>query len=147
MSWENARQRCMGFSSCDGGVGDLMSITSEAENNFASLLRAASNMANPAPSVWLGGTDAGRENQWTWTNGQQWQYTNWEQGQPNNQGGAENCLRYPGQRSVNQWDDWDCFTELPFVCHLYEHPGNAAGQPGQGQPGQGGRPAFLIGHH
>lgn len=146
-SWEAARAICNGFSSCDGGVGDLVSITSEAETTFLALLRQASNMANPAPSFWTGGNDQLRENAWQWSNGQMWQYTNWEQGQPDNRGGSEDCMRFPGQRSVNQWDDWDCFTELPSVCHLLveepTHGGQNPNQPGQGGPGQ--RPAFIYG--
>lgn len=36
------------------------------------------------PGVWLGGSDASQEGQWTWSNGESWSYTNWLQGEPNN---------------------------------------------------------------
>nr|AJT58574.1 SM21 protein [Ophiomastix wendtii] len=141
-TWEAARDHCSGFSSCVGNsIGNLVSIGSQAENDYVKLLRESSILATPAPSIWTAGNDRIREGNWQWANGQPWDpttgYANWEQGQPNNQGGAENCLRFPGQRSVDQWDDFDCLTELPYICHLFAEP---AAQP---QPPV--QPRFLYG--
>ncbi len=146
-NWEDARQHCMSFSSCEGGTGDLVSIGTPKENGFLTLLRKGSVLNTPAPSFWTGGNDQMREGQWQWSNGQPLTggFVNWEQGQPNNQGGAENCLRFPGQRSINQWDDWDCFTELPYVCHLYEAPQQPGNPNNPNNPNQPGRPAFIYG--
>jgi len=140
-NWQEARNHCMSFTACGGsGIGDLAVITNQPANDFIKLLREGSVLQPPAPSVWLGGTDAMQENRWQWSNGQPWQYANWAPGQPNNQGGAENCVRFPAERSVDQWDDFDCMTQLPYICHLFEDP-MAAQQPGAG----GQRPAFMYG--
>jgi len=143
-----ARAHCMGFTACGGsGVGDLAIIPNQAANDFMKLLRESSTLAGSGsvPSIWLGGTDDPIENNWRWTNGQPWGFVNWAQGQPNNQGGNQDCLRFPADRTVDQWDDWDCMTALPYVCQLFDDPKQNM-QPGFGTPGTPGqRPAFMYG--
>lgn len=155
-NWQDARTHCMGFTACGGsGVGDLAVITNQAANDFIKLLREGSVLASPAASVWLGGTDRPLQPPrpgtrpvqpvWRWANGLPFLYTNWAVGQPNNQGGNEDCLRFPSAQSVHMWDDFDCMMELPYICHLYEDP--FAGQQPGGQPGTGAgqQPRFLYG--
>lgn len=132
-TWEAAKTQCQGFSSCVGNsVGNLVSIDDVQDNEFVKLLREASTLATPAPSIWIGLNDRTLPNTFTWSRtGMRATYTNWETGQPNNQGGSEDCVRFPGATSVDKWDDFDCLTELPFICQMYEAPQFT---PGQGQP-------------
>jgi expansin (peptidoglycan-binding protein) len=86
-----------------GMQGYLATITSEAENTFASALAPA--------EAWLGGSDEAVEGTWRWMNGpedgQEFTYTNWANGEPNNVGGGEDYLHtnhanIPGHK----WNDY-----------------------------------------
>lgn len=152
-TWEAAKDHCAQFSSCVGNsIGSLSSIESQNENDFIKNLRESSILAQPAPSCWIGLNDRVVENTFAWANGRPYVrvpnpaspvpgFTNFERGQPNNQGGAEDCVRMPGQTSIDKWDDYDCLQQLPYICHLY-----ADSTPPQGAPTQPGfRPAFIYG--
>ncbi|XP_014087409.2 C-type lectin 37Db [Bactrocera oleae] len=41
-------------------------------------------------------------------------FENWQLGQPDNKGGNQRCSRLYVD---HQWDDVDCFTEFPVICH------------------------------
>lgn len=144
-TWMEARQHCMTFSSCgaQGGIGDLSIVPNEQVNGFAKLIREMYTVVSPAASIWLGGTDAGSENRWRWVNGQPFSFSKWAQGQPDNRVNNEHCLRFPSDRTMDQWDDFDCNTQLPYVCQFYEDPMVNPNTPQT--PGQGGRPFNLYG--
>ena len=127
--------------------GYLARIDSAAENQ--AILEAVvshlspAQLANSIPSdgsetafVWLGGSDAGREGQWTWANNGDpfWKgdfngapvngrYTNWGI-QPDNAGGAENALAmslagwpepFYDLGEIGQWNDLEAGNKLVYV--------------------------------
>ena len=81
--------------------------------------------ASNGVSVWLGGTDKAKENNWIWTDGTPFRYRKWGKQQPNNGNKAgvssmflpgetkENCLT---QEEDEWWHDVPCSRELPFIC-------------------------------
>ncbi len=86
-----------------GMTGYLATITSAAENQFASVTVAQGRTA------WLGASDDGQEGVWTWRNGpengQQLTYFNWETSEPNNCCGGENYLQTNFASSNGGWND------------------------------------------
>jgi len=96
--------------------GDLVSITSDAENNFvfqASLSIWAANGGGP----WLGGYQdvhardfAEPAGGWRWTSGEPWSYTSWNCTNPSNTEGNENVLNFGinwtcGSTPFPAWND------------------------------------------
>ena len=130
-----------------GDAGYLARIDSAAENQAilaavsthlspAQLANSIPNDGSEAAFVWLGGSDAEREGQWTWTNNGDpfWQgdfngspvggrYTNWGI-QPDNAGGAENALAmgladwpepFYDLGATGQWNDLEASNQLVYV--------------------------------
>lgn len=86
-----------------GMQGYLATVTSDAENTFASIVVANGSLA------WLGGSDAGAPvNDWTWRNGpeagQAFTYANWNAGEPNNCCGGEDYL-HTNFGAAAAWND------------------------------------------
>jgi hypothetical protein len=85
---------------CQDAGGNLVSIGSEAENEFVAQLHDGEH--------WLGATD-GRADMspgvgpYLWLNGEEWLYSDWEEGQPN---------AYKVDCPVD--DDADCFEHCAF---------------------------------
>jgi len=78
---------------CPGPGGDLVTITSAAEQTFivsalfggvADPVAKTVNTPGLIGSWWIGATDAASEGTWTWVTGETWSYTNWGAGQPDN---------------------------------------------------------------
>lgn len=86
-----------------GMTGYLATLTSAAENQFASLTVAQGNTA------WLGATDNGVEGQWVWRSGpeagQTLTYLPWRSGEPNNCCGGENYLQTNYDYNTALWND------------------------------------------
>ena len=130
-----------------GDPGYLARIDSAAENQAileavvshlspAQLANSIPNDGSEAAFVWLGGSDAGREGQWTWSNNGDlfWKgdfngapvngrYTNWGI-QPDNAGGAENALAMSSAGwpepfydlgEIGQWNDLEAGNRLAYV--------------------------------
>merc|ERR1719507_113694 len=76
--------------------------------------------------AWLGGNDIEEEGTWKWVDCSPWNVTFtspfWANGEPNNAGGAEQCLHhvfnYPPFRSslYGKWNDEGCRREQGFLC-------------------------------
>jgi hypothetical protein len=66
----------------------------------------------------LGGTDIQIEGLWAWSRGNDpFIYKNWQTGQPDNNGGKENCVDF--EFSTNfKWDDKDCQIRQNFLCEI-----------------------------
>lgn len=93
--------------------GYLVTITSEAENNFVFDLIDEPAYWNPSYNLrgpWIGAyqpegapePDGG----WEWVSGENFDYANWDTGQPNNSGGLENRIHFgnrPGRTPT--WND------------------------------------------
>lgn len=91
----------------------LLEINSAEENSW--VRRTATDLG--IGSLWLGGSDVVEEGEWRWVSMTQfWQgaatgapvagrYSNWTTGQPNNNGGSQNCARMAAD---GFWGDTDC---------------------------------------
>ena len=76
-TWLQAEAEAMGKG------GHLVSLTSQAENDFV-----VSTFTQPGPldingTVWMGLTDAGQIGTWTWTTGEPFAFSNWYPSEPN----------------------------------------------------------------
>ncbi len=89
-------------SSFNGMTGYLATVTTAAENRFASVTVAGGVLA------WLGASDDGHEGTFTWRDGpetgQALTYTNWNPGEPNNCCSGENYLQ-TNFGAVMGWND------------------------------------------
>ena len=106
--------------------GDLVSITSDAENNFvfqASLSIWSANGGGP----WLGGYQdvhardfAEPAGGWRWTSGEPWSYTSWYCTNPSNNEGNENVLNFAinwtcGSTPFPAWNDASIQCNIGYV--------------------------------
>lgn len=145
-NWHDATAAAEAMS-LGGTAGYLARIDSAAENEIilstvsahlspAQLANSIPNDGSEAAFVWLGGSDAAREGQWTWSNNGDhfWQgdyngspvpdrYTNWGV-QPDNATGAENALAmglgawpdpFYDLGSAGQWNDLEAGNRLVYV--------------------------------
>jgi hypothetical protein len=67
-----------------GKGGHLVSLTSQAENDFVVNTFTQPGSLNINGTVWMGLTDAGQIGTWTWTTGEPFSFSNWYPGEPNN---------------------------------------------------------------
>jgi len=78
--------------------GHLATIASAEENALVAATITGPNVDH----AWLGGTDEGHEDSWSWVTGETWGYDSWGSGQPDNQGGNQDYLVcFPS----GVWDD------------------------------------------
>ena len=101
-SWSEAEEFCQRKG------GHLASIVSQKEQEeLVGLLGSR--------YFWLGGSDAEKEGQWTWTDQKPWSVQYWNESEPNGRGG-ENCLAIID----GIWTDNDCDKDTldGFVCRL-----------------------------
>ena len=85
--------------------GHLVTITSEAENNFVT------GDGNPA---WIGLTDEVTEGEFKWVTNEPFVYSNWWPGNPNNTGGIEDHV-YMNFYGSTKWVDHNEFEIIPFI--------------------------------
>ena len=87
---------------CDNMGGHLVTVTTQAENNFIFGLW---------PSGWIGLTDEVNEGVWRWVTGETYSYTSWNPGEPNN-AGNEDYVQFVGG---GKWNDLPNGVNLPYV--------------------------------
>uniref|UniRef100_A0A182T102 C-type lectin domain-containing protein n=1 Tax=Anopheles maculatus TaxID=74869 RepID=A0A182T102_9DIPT len=95
--------------------GHLASIESEEEN---ARVAAAINAVGDITKDWIiGGSDLGREGNYIWVGlNKKATYLNFNAGEPNNNGGSENCLAM-GSAAGSKWNDIPCnYKGAGFVC-------------------------------
>jgi hypothetical protein len=119
----------------------LVRLTSGEEQSF---LRLRSQQ-DSYPKYHIGASDALQEGTWLWDDGTQfWSgaaagtevgglYAFWASGEPNNQGGDENCGEV---QAIQGWNDSVCdFEAKPFICKQYPDPlpqcGDSVVEPGE----------------
>ena len=69
--------------------------------------------------IWLGATDNQSEGIWIWnSSGSALTYTNWSLGDPDNQGGNENCLHM--WHNLGEWNNGNCEYSLADMGTLCE---------------------------
>jgi len=106
-SWDEAENQCIGED------GHLASVHSQQEHDFIVSLSSE--------PLWLGAkNDLSSEGAWGWSDGSCWLVTAWSGGEPNGDGGGQNCVETNYvRRSVIQtkkWNDVQCEKKLGFVC-------------------------------
>ncbi|MBF0337715.1 MAG: C-type lectin domain-containing protein [Nitrospirae bacterium] len=98
---------------CESIGGHLATVTSASENQYLLDNFCSSDSSNIGKDrCWLGATDTGSEGSWKWITGETWSFTDWDSGEPNNQGGIENCLVY----KQNKWNDTECTSTYRSLC-------------------------------
>ncbi|XP_024917706.1 macrophage mannose receptor 1 isoform X1 [Cynoglossus semilaevis] len=109
---------------CQEQGGELAVIDDQYENDFV-----ASYLRDLELPTWIGLSDLLNENQYTWSDGvSPVLYTNWNQNEPNNAGGAEDCVAMAhGPLVTGKWNDDACHKEHSFVC--YKGKSNSTGPP------------------
>ncbi|XP_035859894.1 galactose-specific lectin nattectin-like isoform X1 [Sander lucioperca] len=121
--WTQFGSRCFSFNIgpkswpdaetfCQTAGGHLASIHSNEEHIF--IRNYIKGVSGSYRHSWIGGTDAVQEGTWLWSDGSKMTYKSWNAGEPNNAGGAENCLEM--NWGGENWNDGACTNQLPFVC-------------------------------
>lgn len=95
---------------CVQAGGQLASPRNAAENDALQELVAAQNKA-----AFLSMTDTKTEGTFTYPTGEPLVYSNWAPGEPNNNGGAENCVEI---FTNGKWNDKACGEERLVVCEF-----------------------------
>jgi hypothetical protein len=93
--------------------GHLVTITSEAENDFVYSLISDDTFWHNEPTPtgpwgigpWLGATKVNGD--FAWVTGEPFSYTNWVRGEPDNYGGKENYIIFTAYETqkASTWDD------------------------------------------
>ncbi|KAL6481105.1 hypothetical protein MHYP_G00091850 [Metynnis hypsauchen] len=100
--WRDAQSYCREH------YADLTSVRNQDENqqiwNFANYSMSI--------SVWIGLF----KDSWKWSDQSDSSFRFWRSGQPDNQGGKENCAAV-SMTDQGQWHDVACDTTNPFICH------------------------------
>ncbi len=81
-SWDEAK------AAADLTGGHLVSIASDAENQFIASLLQEGGFSSGA--YWIGLRETETEGDWVWDSGEPLDFTNWGPGEPNNSSGVEN---------------------------------------------------------
>ncbi|KAJ3605426.1 hypothetical protein NHX12_027473 [Muraenolepis orangiensis] len=105
--WSSAR------SWCEAQGAGLAVIDDQYENDFVSSY--LKDLEGPA---WIGMSDRRAEDQYVWVDGSPVLYAHWASGEPNNHGGAEDCVVMTHSYLVSgQWNDDACSALRSFVCY------------------------------
>jgi cysteine-rich repeat protein len=119
VTWLEARAACQLHGS------HLVTIHDSGENFMvASLLDGR---------VWIGLSDTASEGSFRWVDGSGISYAPWVAGEPNDEGGMEDCVEV-GYMAPDQWNDLPCDQQRPFICEI-SASGSECGN-GQVEPGE-----------
>ncbi|XP_057592942.1 pulmonary surfactant-associated protein D-like [Hippopotamus amphibius kiboko] len=95
---------------CTQAGGQLASPRSAAENEAVRQLVTAHSKA-----AFLGMTDIQKEGTFTYATEEPLVYSNWAPGEPNNQGGVENCVEI---LPSGKWNDKACGEQRLVICEF-----------------------------
>ncbi|HNS97364.1 MAG TPA: FG-GAP-like repeat-containing protein [Polyangiaceae bacterium] len=102
-TWQAARAFCRSRGA------DLVVIDSKEENE----LLAASGI----PTAWIGLSDQQTEGSFLWVNGKSLTTAYWNDDEPNDSGGAEDCVgMFTSGETAGLWNDFSCDAEHAFIC-------------------------------
>ncbi|GMR52025.1 hypothetical protein PMAYCL1PPCAC_22220, partial [Pristionchus mayeri] len=104
-SWQDAQTTCR-----DMGA-TMASIHNQQENSFIRRLAVSKGAVN---GLFLGGSIAGKGNQFGWIDGTTWDYDNFYPSFPI--GGNGECLTMDTFAASGQWMNIDCGTSFPVAC-------------------------------
>ncbi|XP_052235192.1 hepatitis A virus cellular receptor 1-like isoform X2 [Dreissena polymorpha] len=131
MTWNDAERHC------NANGGHLAYITSQAEEDFIMNFGYKSGFKHP---VWIGLSDQGKEEHWSWTSGYPFTWSNWFQFRYHYQTHYwENCvalvpdihLTY-GTHTYGKWDDLQCGLFKSSLCRYDAHPMQPVTTPAHG---------------
>jgi hypothetical protein len=99
---------------CAAWGGSLAGISSQAEQDFLFAHKSNNN-------CWIGFNDIQNEGTFVWVNGETSSYTHWLAGEPNNNGGNEDCGQFAGgyakpPSTVGFWNDANCSGTACYYC-------------------------------
>ncbi|KAM8835208.1 galactose-specific lectin nattectin-like [Synchiropus picturatus] len=104
-TWADAEHFCLGQG------GNLASIHNNLEHQFVRrLIKSASGRDD---KVYVGGHDRYKEGKWSWSDGKNFVFPGWYRGEPNNNGGNEDCMEL---NFHNMGNDIPCSLRRAFVC-------------------------------
>lgn len=96
---------------CTQAGGQLASPRSAAENEALQQLVVTQNKA-----AFLSMNDIKTEGNFTYPTGESLVYSNWAPGEPNNNGGAENCVEI---YTNGKWNDKSCSEQRLVICEFW----------------------------
>ena len=91
---------------CECGGADLVSIASQAEDNFVASLIGSEES-------WIGLNDLATQETYVWTDGTTFSYNNWNTNQPSNTNNNQDCVK---MKTDGKWDDVTCSKSIKYVC-------------------------------
>ncbi|MEQ2272691.1 hypothetical protein XENORESO_007427 [Xenotaenia resolanae] len=123
--WDQYGQRCFLFfnyerdwataeRTCISHGANLASFHSHHE--YVYLKNLVNRKKGSYVRTWLGGTDAAKDGVWLWTNGSKFNYVSWGRGEPNNNGGREDCMEINLRGRVQHLNDEKCSRRNYFIC-------------------------------
>jgi hypothetical protein len=99
---------------CEAHGALLASFRDEAEHAF---VRDAA-FARRRASWYIGLTDRAEEGEFAWDDGADVDFSRWAPGEPNNQGGLEDCVALRPDGDDGAWNDLYCGSYLPSICRV-----------------------------
>ncbi|XP_059411028.1 CD209 antigen-like protein C [Carassius carassius] len=102
-SWSDSRQYCR-----DRGADLVIINTEEKQRHISSLVKER---------VWIGLSDIENEGNMKWVDNSPLNQGFWLKGEPNDQGGTEDCIELmPSNPVLNNWNDLPCSEKKEFIC-------------------------------
>ncbi|XP_055895088.1 uncharacterized protein LOC106077022 isoform X4 [Biomphalaria glabrata] len=121
MTWTEAYDVCRR----EGPHSALVSVETEAEQRFlVSHIKQDTALSVVGQNgFYTSGSDVGNEHSFKWTDTGiprpvNWS-AGWHAGQPNNEGGNQNCLLMQYPADDYKWGDIECDSKHPFICEVY----------------------------
>ncbi|GFO45942.1 mannose-binding protein c [Plakobranchus ocellatus] len=102
----------------------MMIMLAKTQSYLSSVITAESTLnAAGQYGFFTSGNDIRTEHQFVWTDTGKARpvanlYENWHIGQPNNVGGAQDCLLLQYSRDDYSWGDVPCTDSRPFICEV-----------------------------
>ncbi len=97
---------------CESRGGNLVTITSQEENDFVS------SLTEEEDGVWIGFIDEVTEGDWQWVTGEPVTYTDWASEEPNNSGEGEDYA------SIYSWGEWNDLSDEETHYYICEWEDN-----------------------